>query len=424
MSLKLLIKDKLLETILFLLLVIVFVGFEYTRTGDFGIYLQASREFVQGNNIYLFLYGETRVFEYMGSPFLSFVMVPFAILPLNLGPVIWKLVCIILLYRSWIIINEYLPIKNLGTKGNKKLLLLSLFSASFLIYTDLHYIQFTIFILYCILEGLYQINKGNNIAGGLIIAFAILVKLLPIVFIPYLLYRGKFKSVLYIFLFLAVLIFIPAIFIGWDFNLELYNSWWKIIDPANDRNSIDVSTRTIYGLSSLLATLLIEGVGNDYTLEIKRNLFNINQDIVFNIILAFRVLLILFTLYFLRKLPFKNVTNRLIDFWSISYLCLVIPVIFPQQRMYAFVLCIPALLYINYYLFISRKFALMNKWKFAILLSLQVLIVLALNIELFIGEFREFFWHFKIISYASLLLIVQLALCNPSHITEVSMKSR
>jgi len=132
------IKEQYLELLVFLLLIVVFIGFEYSRAGDFGIYLQASREFVQGNNIYHFLYGETHVFEYMGSPFLSFFLVPFALLPLNLGPVLWKLICIILLFRSWIIINEYIPVRKLGRKESKTLFLISLFTAAFLLYTDLH----------------------------------------------------------------------------------------------------------------------------------------------------------------------------------------------------------------------------------------------------------------------------------------------
>jgi len=278
--------------------------------------------------------------------------------------------------------------------------------------------------MYSMIEGLYQTENNKPVSGALLISLSIIVKVLPVVMIPFLLYRNYTKCTGYILLFLILFVLIPAPLIGWDFNIELYQGWWRIIDPANNKNSFDVSTNSIFGISSLISTLLIEGIRNDYSLELKRNIMNIQPAIVLNIILAARLLLVIFTLWFIVTKPFKRNSNKFSEFRVFSYICLVTPLIFPQQRTYAFFLLFPSIIYLTYFFLIAKKNGLMEIKRIKYSLYVQYLIVFILNLDLILGNFREIYWHYKLISYASLLLIVQLVLCNPKVISKIySQKS-
>jgi hypothetical protein len=64
--------------------------------------------------------------------------------------------------------------------------------------------------------------------AGFSLAAAAMVKLTPLIFIPYLLLRKRFKAVLSCGLFSAVFLFIPALYVGWMRNLQYLNNWFLV----------------------------------------------------------------------------------------------------------------------------------------------------------------------------------------------------
>ena len=97
--------------------------------------------------------------------------------------------------------------------------------------------------------------------------------------------------------------------------------------------------------------------------------------------------------------------------WELSYILAITPLVFPQQRSYGFLLLFPAVAYLMYQLFfsgISRKKGLKTAF---------ILILLLLNLELLLGNFREYYWHFKTLTYASLMLLGLLAMMPPHHVS-------
>jgi hypothetical protein len=123
------------------------------------------------------------------------------------------------------------------------------------------------------------------------------------------------------------------------------------------------------------------------------------------------VVLVLLTLFFLRRLPFKKTQSKLSGFWELSYILLLIPMIFPHQQHYAFLLGLPACLYCVYWL-LNQKHQI-SKWQFNLRITLLVVIYICFNLHLLFGQFREYYDHFKLISYGSILLVILLALCKP-----------
>lgn len=285
-----------------------------------------------------------------------------------------------------------------------------LFSLRFIL-SNFHNQQITICILYLSLEGLRFIFSGNIFAGALLIALGINIKILPVVLLPYLLYRREFTASLLIMVFYTILLFLPGLTLGFEQNNMLISSWWQLINPANTIHNLDVDERSFHSLSTLLATLLVENVPDKYALHIRRNIMDISYEHLVLVLNITRLIFISFTFYFLRTRPFENKVGIVHKYIEVSYLLLLIPLIFPHQQDYAFLFILPAVTCIIYYLLTERK--TMPKIKFRIILVFTCLSYLLCNLSLLLGEFRDYYDHFKILTYGALLLIPLLAISYP-----------
>ena len=330
------------------LVILIIILFEARGKGDFNIFILASKDLLLGKNIYEIHYVDG--YHYYYDILFALILVPFTYLPLYVVKLIWLILNVFFVYRIWKILMDWLPVSLLRKNRRTLFIVLSfIFILSFL-KDNFHLAQLTIFILYLIFEGLFLINNNKKIAGSLLIALGINIKLLPILIIPYLIYRKEWKSVLYIIGFIIVFLFIPIVFIGFDYTKFLLIERWHLINPMNRIHILDTEERSFHSLTTLLATLLVKNCGDPHALMLKRNIADIsieNLNIVINIV---RGALILFTLYFLRTKPFKNITVNIQKLYEISYLCLITPLIFPHQQYYAFFFIFPASTYLLFYL--------------------------------------------------------------------------
>lgn len=394
-------------------LAVVFLIVEYSRISDFGIYLAASANLLKGIDPYSVLYGDDMLFCYMGNPSLAFLMIPFSILPKLLATFIWKAINLVLLYRIWVLIEKYFQGLSLTFEIRNRLLIGSFLISFFLVFANFHNNQFTILLLFCGLESIYQIRgKSNAFIGAGILSLGIMVKLLPLILLPYLIYRGYWKASLYVLFTLLILIFLPALFLGWETNMAFYNKWLYTIAPVGDTNIFDVSTRTIHGIGALISTLTFEGIGNNYSLCYPRHIVDLPYYTVKYLIISVKVILVLITLYFLKiNTVFKKQNNKIAELWELSYLFLAAPLIFPQQRTYAFVFIIPAVVFVLFQI---------QKKKNLGLNALIFMVGIILNLELILGTFRQYYWHYKIITYAVLIILVLLFWLKPNKANDKS----
>ncbi len=403
--------------VLVALALFAFLYIESKGKGDFYIFLSAAQDVFKGENIYDKLYNQW--YHYFYSVFFAVVLHPFIYLPFQLSKFLWLLLNVFFAYRCFIIIKNLLPLHDL-TK--KQLLLIRylgiLFSLRF-IYENLHYSQITILILFLSLQGLQLIVTNKQpLAGAALIALGINIKLLPIVLIPYLFYRRFFKAGFLVIAIYIALLFTPALFIGWSNNTNLVCTWAHLINPANKVHVLDTEERSFHGLSTLLSTLLVENVPDQYALPIKRNIANISIEQLSTVLNTIRLLLILLSLYFLRTFPFKHAISLKHQFREISFLLLLVPLIFPHQQHYGFLFICPAFVFCLYYLIQNKD--RISKIKFYSISVLCVIIYLLCDLKLLLGEFNAYYEHFKILTYGALLLIPVLALCDPGKEVNVS----
>lgn len=409
-------KNRLLYIILGLASLILIL-YEAQGKGDFNVFTSASRDLLSGKNIYEIKYNQW--YHYYYDIVFALILVPFSYLPLYLVKVLWLILNVFFVFRIWKIITNWLPIADLSNKLKSLFIIISFLFIFRFLRDNFHLSQVTIFILYLTLEGLSLIDKDKKLQGSALIALGINIKLLPLVIIPYLIYRNDWKSVFYIISGIIILLFLPVMVLGFDYNWFLLTERWKLLNPSNQAHIIDTSERSFHSLSTLLATLLVKDCGDSHALDLKRNIANIsieNLNLVINIV---RGAFVLFTLCFLRTKPFVSRISKVQKLYEISYICLIIPLIFPHQQHYAFFFIFPATTYLVYYMlwvYFSQNINIDKKQKYKKFgfVTTMIIAYFLTNSHLILGQFTDYYDHFKTLTYGILIVLILLALSRPN----------
>lgn len=385
---------------------------EFHRIGDFNIFLLASKSMAEGHNMYVmyFVHG----YKYFYSPLFAILIYPLTLIPLELAGFIWNLLSFVMLGRLfWVIQKLYF---NHIKFPQNKIFILAFLALIYPLYLNFHQTQMSVFVLFSIFECLYRIQNKQFLLAAFWLAIAINIKIMPLVFIPYLIYRREYKVVLYVILFSVLFLVIPMLSVGYSNNIVLHREWFKLLNPLKPKNVIDLHERQLHGLTSLIASLFTDVI-NISEKPIRRHIVLLEHQTVSYIINTVRGFLVLFTFYFLRTKPFVIKRNKLSCFWEISYITLLIPLIFPHQQSYAFVLMLPSVIYLVYFFNNGGLKAVKPKWH-KVMLRCFIVAAIIVNLTLLLGEFRELYWHFKTMTYGALIILVLLALCQPKYIKE------
>lgn len=378
-----------------------YLSIEAKGEGDLFIYFCAAFDLNQGLDFYKTTYidGFHYYYSVLFAYFLSLVMsLPFYGLKFT-----WLLLNVIMFAHLFKLLKQsgYVSVLN-DKQRNYFLIFVFLFSLRFL-HQNIHSAQVTIFILWTCIYGLICIEKGKEVKGSALLALGINIKLLPLVFLPYLLYRAHYKSFALTFFFLVAFLFIPSILIGHDYNLSLLSSWYQLINPSNPEHILDTYERSFHGLSTFLTTLLVSHPPDPYALSLKRNLADVSIETLKLVLMISRAGLVFLTLYFLSWPPFVREKNKQQLYLETSYILLLIPLIFPHQQHYAFLFMVPAFsLVLIDVMKMSRQY---SKAKRVLLISALIFIYLSANLSILLGEFNRYYEHYKLLTYGALLLI-------------------
>jgi hypothetical protein len=396
------------------LLILLIIVVEAGARNDFDIFLSASADLLQHKNIYQVKYSEW--FHYYYDVCFALVLAPFTYLPVFVGKFCWLLLNVFFVCRLWKIMTAWLPLEQLNKKQVLVFTILSFALIAAFLRDNFHLGQLTIFILYTALEGLNLIGKNRIWLGSLVLALGIDIKLLPIVFVPYLLYRGQWRAVVCTLGFVVVLMFLPGLFIGWEYNNFLLHERWALLNPVNPEHVLDTSERSFHSLTTLLATLLVKNSSDYHDLTIRRHIADVSVEQLNLVINVIRGLLVMFTLYFLRTRPFKPAPSKWQQLYEVAYVSLLMPLIFPHQQYYAFFFMFPATTYLVYYYmkrFVQEGQGGGRKTGFIVALSLVFLLT---SSHFFLGHFNAYYNHFKTLTYGAMILLVLLAVCRPGKI--------
>ena len=404
---------------LLFILVLGFLILKSLSNGDFKVFLEAAKLVAAGKNPYhewLHIVNDNYAL-YFYSPLWAMILIPFSFLPNFIPNFIWLLANTYFLYRIWILLAKYVDLQSLSGKQVKWILFLSILLNTRYILYNFELIQMTIFLLWGALESLYLFKNKKILSGGALLALVINIKILPIVLFPYLLYRKEWKSALSTLGFSIIFLFLPGLFLGWSFNSYLLSEWWSVINPNNPEHLLETNLG-IHSLTALIPSLLTKTEG---ILPYSRNILNLDSATTTYILNIVRIGLVLFTLYFLRWPPFKKAKSRLNEIYELSYIFLLIPLIFPHQQKYAFFLASPALFYLSYFIvyYFRSHTRINNKITSSAIITLFILsfALMTLSTDGIIGRnLNQITQHYMTITYGAIMLIILLIICSPERI--------
>lgn len=258
-------------------------------------------------------------------------------------------------------------------------------------------------------------------SGSLLLGLAINIKILPIVILPYLVYRRKIRASLAVIAISIGYLLLPSMFIGYDFNLFLLAEWWELINPTNNEFLIEVG-KGKQSLVSMLPVFLTETSGD---LALKRNFLSLTPDIAIAITNGVRLGLILLTLYFLKS-PFTKAIDKLSEVRALAYICLMVPLCFPHQHKYAFIFLLPIVMYLVYYCLVMWTYR--RSLKFKIYLGLFCLN--AIGLTPFIGSdiigryYYDLLHHFRFLGIHAIALVAFAVIAKPKDIRNVTFPQK
>jgi Glycosyltransferase family 87 len=183
---------------------------------DFTTYRNASEALLDGTDPY----ERAAYFPYLYPPVLAFLLIPFLFVPYGVALFLWFFLNVFALYLSgWLILksseNQSISFSQLG-------IALLLFAAP--LQSNFLNGQVNTLVLLLCLSFFYFGSTSRKLIAGFCLALAIVIKVMPIVLLGFLLFRKRFKELLYTLLFITVLALLPA-FIVQGQILDLYASF-------------------------------------------------------------------------------------------------------------------------------------------------------------------------------------------------------
>ncbi len=383
--------------------------------GDFKVFLSAADYLNHGQNPYkVWLVWKGAVTDkYFYGPAFAAMLAPLTYLPEQVAFFVFFFIQVILLMRAFVVISTMLPISGLNDK--QKLwwwILTILFSLRFILH-NIEFGQVTILIFYLSIEGLYQIFYRSKLLGSLLLGLAIHIKVMPLVFIPYLLWRREFVPALLSLVFFGLYWLTPLAFGNTRFAAQLFSDWCYTVNPVGERfvQHQEQLGYQMQGLQALLSAYLLDS--GFEKLNFKFNVIVLSQPVFQTILQLSRLLFVVFTLYFLNGSFLKPYAKDNKGFWQLSYLFMVMPIIFPQQQKYSLLLMTPFFAYMLWWIITSSKNR-DRRWNLTVIYFAFIILLTTFTSDLFVGMTLNYLFQcMRILTMAMILAVPLLAWAKP-----------
>ena len=410
-------------------LVLLIFFFEARERNDFDIFLLAAKDLKGGQDIFHNLY--FGCYHYYYDVLFALVLSPFTVLPAYPIKVIWLILNGYFIVKIWDYCFSYIAIE--GWKANYRHLfkgICILFALAFL-RDNIHLGQLTILMVFLSLLAIKKIESGKKSAGALYLALGIVIKLLPLLLLPYLALKREWKSLLLCGSFVIALLLLPGLLIGQSYNALLLKARWDIINPTNKEHIVDAAERSFHSLTTVLATLLVKDCPTVNALPFKRNIADISLQQLGYVITTVRLFLLALSLFFIRQAvpPIEGKRRALAQLYALSYFMLLIPLLFPHQQHYAFLFLWPAEIYLLYWGFLvffdplplmegkePQRMPTSKGLAKTLVITCWGIVYFTTNSHFVLGVFNAYYDHYKTLTYGALLCIPLLMYCRPERL--------
>jgi hypothetical protein len=303
---------------------------------DFDIFFKAGERLLNGENIYGLPHHYNLKYFYS----VLFACVMSAIQSIGINPVkwMWFILNTACLLRVFFLLRTY--VLSVSQKPGLVFLILLLITGKLMI-VNFSYNQASPLILWTMMEAFHLIVKRRQALAVLVLCMGINIKIMPVILCCYFVFivRKPIQASLGCILVLLFLVFVPAVFIGWDYNLFLLSEWFKTLNPATGTHIMQTYEPGLMDVSSLITKYLSADVVRD---EPQVNIAELPVNALFVIINAVRLVLLFLAAYMAYKIrkPVMGIDHRFIA--SAAFMALI-PICFPHQREYSYMFSMPSL---------------------------------------------------------------------------------
>jgi hypothetical protein len=215
---------------------------------DFRVYYDAAKALRQGDQVYHVAFGVSSGF-YKYSPAATIPFLPLTYLPFAWAAAVYYflvaaaiisffLYCVFLLSQVW------------PASLDRKVVLLTLVSSVVFgadhIERELHLGNVNLLLMFAATLAFVALYRKSDLIAGLALGLILLFKPHFLIVLPYLLFKGKWKTMIGIVLTIFLGLFVLAPFIGWNQNWYLQGEWLHAMGAHNAR--LELSANTVYGL--------------------------------------------------------------------------------------------------------------------------------------------------------------------------------
>ena len=385
---------RLIYFILALIIGVIF-AFLSRQPCDLDIFMDGAKKFQAGSNPYGGPY--IRDLQYYYSPFFAMALSFFSWLPIEVLKFTWMVLILFALWRIAYLFKPYFPMPVWNKRTRLWIGMVMALSAYF-VWLNIIATQMTVFIVWAAFESMKMASEKKAISAGLLLGLFINIKLLLLPFLAYLVYRGYFKTAIFTVLAFILFLLLPAMYVGWQHNLDLLSMWWDSVNPKNPEHIIERGSGW-HSLSAMLPKY-------------------ISTENLSKVLLASRLALIALTLFFLNTKPFTASRSPLFQFRELSYLCLVIILIFPHQRYYSYFLLVPAFTYLSFFFMFHFRAISKIMGYISLLIFILCLLILFLGKDLVPDDFYSWMYRYGLMTWAVIGMIPSLGILIPKGIDE------
>ncbi|MDD5005772.1 MAG: glycosyltransferase family 87 protein [Candidatus Omnitrophica bacterium] len=242
-------KDHWKKVLIIAFLFTIFIGrYEYKMPkrnfADFHASYYTGKKMLSGQDIYdVSANRKDGMPNFKYPPLFASITALFALTSERTAATIWFIFNFILIIIFMYYSGKMIFKDKLSAKQKNWIYFWSLFLASRFYMHNFDEGQVNFLMMTTLFLGIYASSKNKDFLGGLLIGFSILVKYMGTIFVPYFLFKRKFKLIFYIFVSQILFWLLPALFWGWQKNLTLQSQYLPFLCKTSlDFNSLSDSS--------------------------------------------------------------------------------------------------------------------------------------------------------------------------------------
>jgi hypothetical protein len=208
----------------------VFVFKAAPKMPDFAVYYNAAARAAAAEPLYRASDGHYQ-FKYL--PAFAVLAIPIAWMPIGVAEGVWFAASVIMLV-ALVTVAVRLPIdlrRSVAWLSTVTVVIFAKFYAHELVLGQVN-------MLFALIAAvmLMALKHGRESTAGGLVTLAIVIKPYAVLFVPWLVARRRWPSVIAVLSTFVVVLVLPALWYGWDGNIALHREWWRTVTETTAPN--------------------------------------------------------------------------------------------------------------------------------------------------------------------------------------------